>query len=587
MTWRGLLVLLACAPAVAQLPRSQAPLRSESLNAVLTGRLDAVVADPQGRPIPGLKAADFQLEIDGAAQPVKDCEFQTGERLRLAVIVDDLSLSIGRLNAARRALRQFVANELRDGDELAILRAGAGTGALDHFTSDRTAMTAAIDRARFNPESERPTPEVFGAGALTVARAVLEGMREMPGRKALLVISEDIRRGATASVTRWQERLGNAAHSAGASIYAVDMNPPATPAIDRGLAGAAKETGGGVVEGDAARALTRIAQDQAGYYLLTFTASGFKMNYITRAPISRVALRTTRPDTVVRARTAALGAEPDPDLDREFERSINAELSTDGVRARVTPVLTFSAAPRVEVGVHVDGRDVTVVKGVDGVYRGTIETITVLLDAQGNSVKEGARTIEAQLGEASFRKLLESGFDYTIDFPVAAEGAYQVRAVVRDGASGRIGSTRQFIHCSGWKDGKLVMSSIVLRGETQKNPDGVEASADPGETSFVRSFRTSRKIAYVYHLANVAADAEQRSQVETLSEIWRDGVKIYTTQPILVPFPPSRTPGARTVSGSIGVSEGMAPGSYILRVTVTDKIAIRSVSQWVDFEVRP
>ena len=47
---------------------------------------------------------------------------------------------------------------------------------------------------------------------------------------------------------------------------------------------------------------------------------------------------------------------------------------------------------------------------------------------------------------------------------------------------------------------------------------------DPAEAEGIRSFRAGRRMVYTYRLYNVAADSEKRSEIETLTEIWRDGV---------------------------------------------------------------
>src|SRR3954471_24047921 len=40
-------------------------------------RIDAVVTDNRGRPVPGLRASDFQLIENGTAQTLTDVEFRT------------------------------------------------------------------------------------------------------------------------------------------------------------------------------------------------------------------------------------------------------------------------------------------------------------------------------------------------------------------------------------------------------------------------------------------------------------------------------------------------------------------------------
>jgi hypothetical protein len=170
--------------------------------------------------------------------------------------------------------------------------------------------------------------------------------------------------------------------------------------------------------------------------------------------------------------------------------------------------------------------------------------------------------------------------------PVVREGSYQVRALVRDGASGRVGSARQFVRVADWKDGKLVMSSIVIRGETEK-AGGADVVKDPRESGSIRSFKLGRKVTYGYNLYNVASDGEKRSDVETRSELWRDGVRVYSSEPKAVAFPAAENPGQRSVQGSVALNEGMAAGSYVLRVVVMDKLTKRTAWQAMDFEVRP
>src|SRR5690348_1117069 len=102
MTWRGLTILV-CVSAFAQLPRSQAPMPRE--DASTPGRIDASVTDLEGRPITDLKAADFALDINGKPQKIEACRLQKDQPLRLAVLIDDVSLPLDRLNVARRTLR--------------------------------------------------------------------------------------------------------------------------------------------------------------------------------------------------------------------------------------------------------------------------------------------------------------------------------------------------------------------------------------------------------------------------------------------------------------------------------------------------
>jgi hypothetical protein len=564
MTWRGPLLLLLCAgAALAQLPRSQAPAPRPGPSGPI--RLEAAVTDLAGKAIPDLTAADFTLEIAGAPRPIDRAVFRRNQPLRLAVILDDLGLTLDQLNAARRALRAFVSG-MKEGDEMAISRTSSGSGALDAFTSEKAALGRAIDRARFHPAAEERTAESFAAGALGVVRGVLDGMSAIEGRKGLLLISA----GFGASPV---------GHRGSTVIYGFDAAPPAGAALEQGFAAAAKESGGRVfASGDAAAALARIAEEQRNYYVLSFGGSDLPFDFIARAPkAEKLSLRVSRPDTILRTRADI--AAPVETGERDFAELIDADVGSDGVRVKLTGLLTMDTSWQIDVVVHVDAHDVTFVKGLDGIYRTTLDTSTALFDQNGKSVKEVTRSFTAQLKEEFFERHRTHGFGYTVTLPLAAGGSYQLRAVLRDAASGRVGSARQFLRVVDSKDGRLAMSSIVIRGE--------EDSTDPRESGSIRSFQVGRKVLYAYNLFNVGADGEKRSEIETKSEIWRDGVKVYNADARPVAFPPSETPGRRGVSGALAVSADMVPGTYVLRIEVTDKLTKRAASQTMDFEVRP
>lgn len=579
MTWRGLIPLLLCVPAFAQLPRPQAPPPREG---PIVPRLDAVVTDDSGRPVEGLTAADFTIEVDGKPRKIETCAFQKDGPLRLAVVIDDLSLPLDRLNAAKRALRAFVAHELRPGDEMAIARTSTGSGAADGFTAERQELDRAIDRARYNLASEEPTAESFAAGALSVLRGAVEGLATLPGRKAVLLVSHRLR-GATVD-----ERLSKLAHRAATVIYGFDTGGPASgAALELGLAAAAKATGGRLFDsGELGAALSRVAQDARGYYLLTYRGEDLPYDYIARTPrADGLTLKSSRAGAIVRARDGIPG-EPDG-AERELSERIDSELDGDEVETKVTALLSVAGTSwQVETVVHVEARDLVFVQGKDGLYRATVETYTALFDHTGTSVRDATRGFQTQLTRASYERYKQYGFDYTVVLPVSTPGVYQARALVRDGSSGRVGSARQFLKVAEWKD-RLVMSSIVARGETEKDADGVESAKDPLESGTVRSFKQGHKLLYAYNLYNVAADTEKRSTLETRTELWRDGVRVLATEPRVLTFPAAENASQRSVSGTIILNESVAPGVYLLRVSVTDKLNQRTAWQAVDFEVRP
>ncbi len=69
----------------------------------------------------------------------------------IALVVDDLSISFESAYQTRRSLKKFVDEQMQEGDLVAIVRTGAGIGALQQFTSDKRILYAAIEKVKWNP----------------------------------------------------------------------------------------------------------------------------------------------------------------------------------------------------------------------------------------------------------------------------------------------------------------------------------------------------------------------------------------------------------------------------------------------------
>ncbi|HEX2640997.1 MAG TPA: VWA domain-containing protein [Pyrinomonadaceae bacterium] len=140
-------------------------------------QIDVTVTDKSGKVVRDLKPEEFEVYENGKKQAISNFTFISNtreieppaaspasgqvlppppirpERVRrtIALVVDDLSLSFESTYFARRALKKFVDEQMQDGDLVAIIRTGAGIGALQQFTTDKRQLYAAIERLRWNP----------------------------------------------------------------------------------------------------------------------------------------------------------------------------------------------------------------------------------------------------------------------------------------------------------------------------------------------------------------------------------------------------------------------------------------------------
>src|SRR5215831_8834359 len=208
-------------------------------------QVDAVVTDSKGKQVTDLKAEDFEILQDGKPQkithfsyvstvgpkpatpaaPVNVADKKTppppplpSQRLKMnqvrrtvALVVDDLGLSFESIAQVRQSLKKFVDTQIEPGDLVAIMRTGAGMGALQSFTTNKAELYAAIERVKFNSlgrvgvssfaplgsadaEEEGTRAQEFRYSAFTVGtlgaiRYIAYGLRELPGRKSVIVFS--------------------------------------------------------------------------------------------------------------------------------------------------------------------------------------------------------------------------------------------------------------------------------------------------------------------------------------------------------------------------------------------------------------
>src|ERR1043165_8540327 len=139
-----------------------------------------VAVTKDGKPVPNLKAEDFEIYEDGhrqaitsfafvsnlgtnaATTPVKSAETKNGAfvppapierdvpRRTIAIVVDDLGLSAESMSSVRHSVKKFVAEQMQANDLVAILRTGSQVGALQQFTNDKRLLNRAVDQLRWN-----------------------------------------------------------------------------------------------------------------------------------------------------------------------------------------------------------------------------------------------------------------------------------------------------------------------------------------------------------------------------------------------------------------------------------------------------
>jgi VWFA-related protein len=373
-----IVVILALAGAGQSQDQKPAPPTAVVEATVEVVQVDAVVTDSKGKYVTDLVASDFEIHEDGRKQTISNCTYVSPEsteppaavtplvhlvqresvRRTIAVVVDDLGLSFESTVWARNALHHFIDHQMQAGDLVAIVRASAGLGALQQFTSDRRMLHAAVDAIRFNltgrgavaafsmpglhgggesggmanfgqgaaagaaavaaakarlenfaAARERDRQLHLTAGSLGAVRFVLGGLLRMPGRKAIVLVSQGFpmfdESGDSSGVFNAIRTLVDLANRASVVIYGFD--PAGLKAtggikcaseIQAGLCGLSADTGGFFVAGnnDLKGELARILEDQRGYYLIGYTPDAVSSRRgRAKEAYHRITVRVRRP----------------------------------------------------------------------------------------------------------------------------------------------------------------------------------------------------------------------------------------------------------------------------------------------------
>jgi len=584
-------------------------------------QIDAAVTDKKGRPVTDLQKEDFEIYEDGKPQPITNFSFvSVGSaispaggvektaaardksvaavplptiKLRpeqvqrtVALVVDDLGLSFESMHFVRDALRKFVDQQMQPGDLVAIIRTGAGVGALQQFTSDKRLLYAAIDRVKWNsrgragiaafaPIEDSPLntfnnstslqgggaagpvnphmkddqekalrqtygdfrDEVFSVGTLGALNYIVRGLRTLPGRKSVVLLSDtltlfDSEGNGQYRTIQALRRLTDLANRASVVVYTIDprgLQPLNLTAADntsavatlgdgiltRGNSGAAAmealnqktldvwhdqeglkylafETGGFFVSNnnDVGQGIKRALDDSKDYYLIGYRPDESTFDTHTgRRRYHQVSVQVKRPGLVVRTRTGFFGIpnEEAKPTGRTVGEQLMAAITTPFESAAVDLRLTSIFMNEAPYGsfmrsfIFVKGNSLTFREQPDGSYHAAVDVLAMTFDDAGVPVDQRSRSQEIVVPRAQYQSALDHGLIFGINLPVQTPGAFQLRIAVRDGASGRVGSANQYIEVPDLKKDRLTLSGLYLaeRDLGQSNLARVNTSGAP------------------------------------------------------------------------------------------------------------
>lgn len=290
------------------------------VNAVL---LDVIVTDSKGNQILGLTKDDFVVKENGVAQDVDSVDYFTNRQLldareenapfrvekvredRYFVFFfdkpEDPGVLFDQLSQARAAVRQFVREEMKPTDYVALAGHDVRLKVWSDFTNDKAKLERALEESsRFGKGELKAAPgdgpsilrNVDSAlmerrtGSVYQALDVLaEALRPIRARKNLVMFSpgivdidETVRNGMIMNRSRYLDPAIQSLNAANVTVYSLQLQRPTdtevntTPMFHQRLTELADETGGEYFMPAATfrTAVRKVEQTNAGYYLVTY-----------------------------------------------------------------------------------------------------------------------------------------------------------------------------------------------------------------------------------------------------------------------------------------------------------------------------
>ncbi len=486
---------------------------------------------------------------------------------------------------------------------------------------------AADARAEARAEDFRET--VFSVGTLGSLNFVIRGLGELPGRKMVILISDGFRlfgrERNNDQVLQNLRRLTDLANRSSVVVYSIDakglqtLMPDASTSrvphpkdfsrvarenfdSQEGLTYIARETGGlAFLNGnDINQGIRKSLEDTNSYYLLGFDPEDekFDRKYHT------IKLKVTRPGLHVRTRAGFLGI-----ADRERRKELPT-VAVDSPQAREQAIVgaLYSPFGARDLGIQMSSFffnskktgsfirslyqiDMSEMNFKDDPVRPGVKTVKLELasftfNEAGAILEQHGRVFTLEVEPEQYQMVMTKGMFYADDFIIKKPGAYQLRCIIRDPSTGKLGSAGQFINVPDLTKKRLTMSGVVLTVPEDYKAKPEQLTAEVNMSPATRRFPREGFFEYGAAVYNAKTDSSGKTALTTVTEIYRDGKPIFTSDARPVE---KAGVGGRTDCGGRMALGPLAPGDYVFHLIVNDTLAKSKnarVDQWIEFSVR-
>jgi VWFA-related protein len=599
------------------------------------------------------------------AAGISSAPLLTREQVRrtLAFVVDDLSMTFEQVHFTQTALRKFVETQMLPGDMVAILQASHGVGAQQLFSSDKQLLLSKINNIRwslewignddisalgFRLDSKFPENKILDASVNPLTqpssslqpgpklspdaeRAMnefiirtkimprinatfellnycLRALQDMPGRKALVLMSPDLRRFNVISAQT--AKFSDAALRAGIVIFALDMTGLEVTGfhypIDDFIP--AKLTGGIMVQNSNFffNGVKPVQEALKGYYLLSYIPpeNTFAKNDRTGL-YHRIRVKVKRRGVEVRSRDGFFGEADSSDIkpSNSLQKAVFSPFLYNDLSVSLLSGYAYAPKPGyyIKSWLHLDGKDLTFNEEKDGSHSLSLELAILTTNFDGIVQDSNNSRRVFIIKNDDLPRIKKDGIDCDTFLTLKNPGDYYIRAAIKDISSGKIGSGYQFLKIPDLKKSRLALSSVFVlnRGEDssaiqsnyleKKNNSPVAQMRPLSKSPALRSYFPGEGFDYIAVAYNTKTGKEQAPKLEFQSTIIKDGQVFYQGDPEEIESAAMEELGGIPIMKKLIFKDTMGEGEYSLILKVTDKQANKKSNiavQAIDFQIR-
>ena len=544
-----------------------------------------------------MRPEDLERSVEGA-QAFLRAKMQPADLVALVSLGDTLSVD-----------QDFTADKNALINEVGAYNGTEGQG----FAQGANANTNQVEDSTAYTPDESEYNDLNTDRELFALRAISQSLARINEKKSLLYFSGGISRDGIENEASLRSAI-NAAVRADLAIYSVDTRGlQAVTALSDASTGSYRgqaafnggaltnnmqqnfdtqevmatlsfDTGGKAFldSNDFAPAFAQVQKDTSAYYAIGFHSS----NPARDGKYRKLTVKIDRPGIKLEYRPgyyapADFKHSGKEDREQELQDQLASDLPATDMAVYMDAMYFRLDANRffMPVSLVVPGSQIPFVKGGDK-DKATLDIIGAVIDEAQRPVGRVRDTVKLNLDPSLQAR--QKNIQYTTSFDLPP-GKYEVKFVVRENQTGRMGSFIAEVTLPDLKKAPLKMSSIVLASqrEPSKKDDPLVRNGEEYVPNISHVFRQDQHMYLLYEIYDPAhekaaegAPKEAKSAIDLLSslELIQGATKVYETP--IVKAKTINVGGRDAVSMELDVPlSGLKPGSYVCQLNVIDDAA--------------